>query len=71
MCNFPVVGLSEPDWNDLLNKLQSDIDNSNAHSFRIQGNNLSGPGDLCMFRFFRCFSTLLGVHNTFHKCIVR
>ena len=58
---------SEPDWNDLLNRLQSDVDSSSAHSFRIRGDNLSGPGDLCMFRFFRCFSTSLGVHDTLHN----
>ena len=39
---------SEPDWNDLLNRLQSDVDSSSAHSFRIRGDNLSGPGDLML-----------------------
>ena len=29
----------------MLNRLQSDVDNSSAHSFKIRGNNLSGPGD--------------------------
>ena len=38
--------------------IQNDVDSSDAYSFKIRGDNWSGPGDLWMFRFFKRFSTV-------------
>ena len=60
---------SLPVENDLLKKKHRGEDITLAHSFRMRGDRLSGPGDLYIFTFFNSFSTSFVLQRMFESLL--
>ena len=58
---------SLPVENDLLKKKHRGDDKTLAHSFRLRGGKLSGPGDLQISKFFNSFSTSFMLQRMFES----